>query len=54
MLSVKVAAGVALLGAAVVLAALVAVPSTNSVAMGSALMGTWTKQHGIGIDKEPY
>eukprot|EP00802_Teleaulax_amphioxeia_P012390 Tamp_12432.p1 GENE.Tamp_12432~~Tamp_12432.p1 ORF type:complete len:491 (-),score=200.19 Tamp_12432:340-1761(-) len=54
MLSVKVAAGVALLGAAVVLAALVAAPSTNSVAMGSALMGTWTKQHGIGIDKEPY
>ena len=54
MLSVKVAAGVALLGAAVVLAALVAAPSANSVAMGSALIGTWTKQHGIGIDKEPY
>ena len=54
MLTVRVAAAAALLGAAVVLAVLLAAPSTNSVSFGTALMGTWTKQHGIGIDKEPY
>ena len=51
---IKVAAALALLGAAVVLAVLVVMPGTNSAAIGSELMGTWTKQHGIGIDKEPY
>jgi len=54
MASLKVVASVALLGAAVVLAVLIAGPSTSSLTMGTALMGTWTKQHGIGIDKEPY
>jgi len=43
------AAALVLLGA-VVLAALVAAPSDSP----TALMGTWTKPSGIGIDKEPY
>jgi len=54
MSSLKVVATVALLGAAVVLAVLVAGPNANSMTMGTELVGTWTKQHGIGIDKEPY
>lgn len=54
MASLKVVATVALLGAAVVLAVLVAGPNANSMTMGTELVGTWTKQHGIGIDKEPY
>ena len=50
----KVAAAILLLGAAVVLAALVAVPGMGSLASSTALIGTWTKPTGIGIDKEPY
>ena len=53
MSSVKIVAAVALLGSAVVLG-FVAMSSNESVGMSTALMGTWTKPHGIGIDKEPY
>jgi len=53
MSSVKIVAAVALLGSAVVLG-FVAMSSNESGGMSTALMGTWTKPHGIGIDKEPY